>query len=160
MFGLKTALIMLGASAIMGGGGQQQTTSSLAQNMITGSGGGGGEGGLGLAESFLLSTGALTPGKRGEPSMVSPFSAPQARTPRSVAELTRGQPSTRAMRMDPVQRIVQSDPRVTSAVSRMLTESSNQQMRDFTSKYATPITTRPGRRTLATKQPGDIKVKV
>ena len=122
MFGLKTALIMLGASAIMGGGGQQQTTSSLAQNMITGSGGG--EGGMGLAESFLLSTGALTPGKKGEPSMVSPFSAPQARTPRSVAELTRGQPSTRAMRMDPVQRIVQSDPRVTSAVNRMLTESS------------------------------------
>ena len=159
MFGLKAALIMLGASAIMGGGGQQQTTSSLAQNMITGSGGGG-EDGLGLAESFLLSTGALTPGSKDGPTMVSPFSAPQARTPRSVAELTRGQPSTRAMRMDPVQRIVQSDPRVTSAVSRMLTESSNQQMRDFTSKYATPITTRPGRRTLATKQPGDIKVKV
>lgn len=156
MFGLKEALIMLGASAIMSGGSRQQTTSSLAQNMITGSG----EGGMGLAESFLLSTGALTPGKKGEPSMVSPFSAPQARTPRSVAELTRGQPSTRAMRMDPVQRIVQSDPRVTSAVSHMLTESSNQQMRDFSAKYATRVTTPQGRKTLATKQPGDIKVGV
>jgi len=156
---LLTALIPVGLAMIAGGtGGQQQMGSSLAQNMITGSGGGGG--GMGLAESFLLSTGALTPGGKGGPSMVSPFSAPQARTPRSVAELTRGQPSTRAMRMDPVQRIVQSDPRVASAVSRMLTESSNQQMRDFSAKYATPVMTRPGRRTLATKQPGDIKVKV
>ena len=156
---LLTALIPVGLAMIAGGtGGQQQTGSSLAQNMITGSGGGGG---MGLAESFLLSTGAMTStGGKGGAKMVSPFSAPQARTPRSVAELTRGQPTTRAMRLDPVQRIVQSDPRVASAVSRMLTESSNQQMRDFSAKYATPITTRPGRRTLATKQPGDIKVRV
>ena len=155
---LLTALIPVGLAMIAGGtGGQQQTGSSLAQNMITGSGGGGG--GMGLAESFLLSTGAMTStGGKGGAKMVSPFSAPQARTPRSVAELTRGQPTTRAMRMDPVQRIVQSDPRVSSAVSRMLTESSNQQMRDFAAKYATPVMKQPGRRTLATKQPGDIKV--
>jgi len=142
---LLTALIPLGIAAISGGtgGGTEKT---------------GGKGGMGLAESFLVSMGAME-GKSGMKG-VQPFSAPQVQRPRSVAELTRGQPGTRAMRMDPVQRIVQSDPRVASAVSRMLTESSNQQMRDFSAKYATRVTTPQGRKTLATKQPGDIKVGV
>ena len=148
---LLTALIPLGLSMIMGGGGEQAQTGSLASKFS----GGGGKG-LNLAESFLVSSGALDP----KTGAVAPFTAPEAARPRSVAELTRGQPNVRAMRMDPVQRIVQSDPRVASAVSRMLTESSNQQMRDFSAKYATPVMTRPGRRTIATKQPGDIKVKV
>jgi hypothetical protein len=139
---LLTALIPLGIAAIAGGTGGETGTKE----------------GMGLAESFLVSTGAIK-GKEGLKG-VTPFTAPEAARPRSVAELTRGQPATRAMRMDPVQRMVQSDARVASAVSRMLTESSNQQMRDFAAKYATPITTRPGRRTLATKQPGDIKVGV
>ena len=140
---LLTALIPLGIAAVSGGmsGGQQTGTKE----------------GMGLAESFLISTGAIK-GKAGM-SGVQPFTAPGAARPRSVAELTRGQPSTRAMRMDPVQRMVQSDPRVASAVSRMLTESSNQQMRDFSSKYATRVTTPQGRKTIATKQPGDIKVR-
>ena len=148
---LLTALIPIGLSMIMGGGAQQPQTGSTASNIV-------GKQGMNLGESFLVSMGAMK-GPEGM-SGVQPFTAPEAARPRSVAELTRGQPSTRAMRMDPVQRIVQSDPRVASAVSRMLTESSNQQMRDFSAKYATRMTTRPGRRTLATKQPGDIKVGV
>jgi hypothetical protein len=152
---LLTALIPLGLSMIMGGGVQQQTTSSLAQNMITGSGG---KGGMNLGESFLVSMGAMK-GPEGM-SGVQPFTAPEAARPRSVAELTRGQPTTRAMRMDPVQRIVQSDPRVANAVSRMLTQSTNPQMVDFSAKYATRITAPQGRKTIATKQPGDIKVGV
>jgi len=142
---LLTALIPLGIAAISGGtgGGTEKT---------------GGKGGMGLAESFLVSTGAIK--GPGGMSGVQPFTAPEAARPRSVAELTRGQPGTRAMTMDPVQRIVQSDPRVASAVSRMLTESSNQQMRDFSAKYATRVTTPQGRKTLTTKQPGDIKVGV
>ena len=148
---LLTALIPIGLSMIMGGGGEQAQTGSIASKFS------GGEGkGLNLAESFLVSSGALDP----KTGAVAPFAAPEAARPRSVAELTRGQPDTRAMRMDPVQRIVQSDQRVASAVSRMLTESSNQQMRDFSAKYATRVTTPQGRKTLATKQPGDIKVGV
>jgi hypothetical protein len=137
---LLTALIPLGIAAVTGGtgGGTEKKE------------------GMGLAESFLVSMGAME-GKSGMKG-VQPFTAPEAARPRSVAELTRGQPATRAMRMDPAQRLVQSDPRVASAVSRMLTESSNQQMRDFSAKYATRVTTPQGRKTIATKQPGDIKV--
>tara|TARA_R100001510_G_scaffold48654_1_gene46546 strand:- start:2187 stop:2636 length:450 start_codon:yes stop_codon:yes gene_type:complete len=147
---LLTALIPIGLSMIMGGGAQQAQTGSTASSIV-------GKQGMNLGESFLVSMGAM----KGPEGMagVQPFTAPEAARPRSVAELTRGQPTTRAMRMDPVQRIVQSDQRVASAVSRMLTESSNQQMRDFSAKYATPVMTRPGRRTIATKQPGDIKVR-
>jgi hypothetical protein len=148
---LLTALIPLGLSMIMGGGAQQPQTGSTASSIV-------GRQGMNLGESFLVSMGAMK-GPEGM-SGVKPFTAPKAARPRSVAELTRGQPSTRAMRMDPVQRIVQSDPRVASAVSRMLTESSNQQMRDFSAKYATRVTTPQGRKTLTTKQPGDIKVGV
>lgn len=148
---LLTALIPLGIAAITGGMSGGQQTGSTASSIV-------GKQGMNLGESFLVSMGAM----KGPEGMkgVTPFAAPEAARPRSVAELTRGQPATRAMRMDPVQRMVQSDARVASAVSRMLTESSNQQMRDFAAKYATPITTRSGRRTLATKQPGDIKVGV
>ncbi|MGB0142473.1 MAG: hypothetical protein ACPF8W_05255 [Luminiphilus sp.] len=147
---LLTALIPLGLAAITGGMSGSQQTGSTASSIV-------GKQGMNLGESFLVSMGAM----KGPEGMagVQPFTAPEAARPRSVAELTRGQPATRAMRMDPVQRMVQSDPRVASAVSRMLTESSNQQMRDFSAKYATPVMTRPGRRTIATKQPGDIKVR-
>ena len=147
---LLTALIPIGLSMIMGGGAQQPQTGSTASSIV-------GKQGMNLGETFLVSMGAV----KGPEGMagIQPFTAPEAARPRSVAELTRGQPTTRAMRMDPVQRMVQSDPRVASAVSRMLTESSNQQMRDFSAKYATPVMTRPGRRTIATKQPGDIKVR-
>jgi len=148
---LLTALIPLGIAAISGGMSGGQQTGSTASSIV-------GKQGMNLGESFLVSMGAMK-GPEGM-SGVQPFSAPQVQRPRSVAELTRGQPGTRAMRMDPVQRIVQSDPRVASAVSRMLTESSNQQMRDFSAKYATRVTTPQGRKTLATKQPGDIKVGV
>ena len=148
---LLTALIPLGIAAVTGGMSSGQQTGSTASNIV-------GKKGMNLGESFLVSMGAMK-GPEGI-SGVQPFTAPTAARPRSVAELTRGQPGTRAMRMDPVQRIVQSDPRVASAVSRMLTESSNQQMRDFSAKYATRVTTPQGRKTLATKQPGDIKVGV
>ena len=110
---------------------------------------------MGLAESFLVASGAIE-GKSGMQG-VQPFTTPEMARPRTVAELTRGKPTT-TPKMDPIQRIVQSDARVASAVSRMLTESSNQQMRDFSAKYATRATTPQGRKTLTTKQPGDIKV--
>mgnify|MGYP001287200935 CR=1 FL=1 len=136
---LLAALVPLGL-AMMTGGGTQKTS---------------GKGGMGLAESFLVASGAIEGGKGMEG--VQPFSTPEMARPRTVAELTRGKPTT-TPKMDPIQRIVQSDARVASAVSRMLTESSNQQMRDFSAKYATSATTPQGRKTLITKQPGDIKV--
>ena len=136
---LLAALVPLGL-AMMTGGGTQKTS---------------GEGGMGLAESVLVASGAIE-GKSGMQG-VQPFATPEMARPRTVAELTRGKPTT-TPKMDPIQRIVQSDARVASAVSRMLTESSNQQMRDFSAKYATRATTPQGRKTLTTKQPGDIKV--
>ena len=136
---LLAALVPLGL-AMMTGGGTQKTS---------------GEGGMGLAESFLVASGAIE-GRSGMQG-VQPFTTPEMARPRTVAELTRGKPTT-TPKMDPIQRIVQSDPRLTSAINKMLTESSNPQMRDFTAKYATRVTTPQGRKTLATKQPGDIKV--
>lgn len=137
---VKTGLIALAGAMVLGGGGTQKTS---------------GEGGMGLAESFLVASGAIKGGEGMEG--VQPFSTPEVARPRTVAELTRGKPAT-TPKMDPIQRIVQSDPRLTSAINKMFTESSNQQMRDFTAKYAVRATTPQGRKTLATKQPGDIKV--
>jgi len=151
MNNLLAALIPIGMSMIMGGGGQQTQTGSTASNIV-------GKQGMDLGESFLISMGAMK-GPEGM-SGVQPFRAPEAGRPRSVQELTRGQPATRAMRMDPVQRMIQSDARVASAVAKMMSESTNPQMVDFRSKYATRATAQQGRRTLGTKQPGDIKVGV
>ena len=138
---LLAALVPLGL-AMMTGGGTQKTS---------------GEDGMGLAESFLVASGAIEGGKG--MSSVQPFSTPEMARPRTAGELAAGsRKATTTPKMDPIQRIVQSDARVASAVSRMLTESSNQQMRDFSAKYATSATTPQGRKTLATKQPGDIKV--
>ena len=148
---LLTALIPIGLSMIMGGGAQQPQTGSTASSIV-------GKQGMNLGESFLVSMGAMK-GPEGM-SGVQPFRAPEAGRPRSVQELTRGKPATRAMRMDPVQRMIQSDTRVASAVAKMMSESTNPQMTDFRSKYATRATAQQGRRTLGTKQPGDIKVGV
>ena len=141
---LKTGLIALaGVASLFGGGGQKSTA----------------KGGLDLskgAETFLLASGAVEgTGMKN----VQPFSTPEMARPRTAGELAAGsRQATTTPKMDPIQRIVQSDPRLTSAITKMFTESSNQQMRDFSAKYATRVTTPQGRKTLATKQPGDIKV--
>ena len=112
--------------------------------------------GMNLAESFLFSSGLLDKNKK---LTQGPFSTPEIPRARSLGDMGLGSARSSSVRLDPIQQIVQSDARVSSAVSRMLTESKNLQMRDFAAKYATPITARQGRKTLATKQPGDIKVK-
>ena len=66
---LLTALIPLGIAAITGGSGGETGTKE----------------GMGLAESFLVSTGAIK-GKEGMKG-VQPFTAPEAARPRSVADL-------------------------------------------------------------------------
>jgi hypothetical protein len=155
MFGVKEALVLLGASVIggaMGGGGQQTQTGSTASNIV-------GKQGMNLGESFLVSMGAMKAPK--DMDAVSPFRAPEVGRARSLGEMRLGSTgSDRAMRLDPVQRMLESDPRVASAVTKMMTESTNPQMVDFRSKYATRATAQQGRRTLGTKQPGDIKVGV
>jgi hypothetical protein len=149
---LLTALIPIGLSIIAGGGfGQQPQTGSKASAFITD--------GLGkdLAESFLLGSGIL-PGKEGQMTK-GPFGgSPEIPRARSVQELTRGSPAVRGGGGDPVRSLIQSDPRVSSAVQRMMSESSHPQMTDFRSKYATRATVQQGRKTLAVKQPGDIRV--
>ena len=149
---LLTALIPIGLSVIAGGGfGQQPQTGSKASSFITGN--------LGkdLAESFLLSSGMVE--EKGGALTKGPFGgAPEIPRARSVQELTRGSPAVRAGGGDPVRALIQSDPRVSSAVQRMMTESSHPQMADFRSKYATRATVQQGRKTLAVEQPGKIKV--
>ena len=149
---LLTALIPIGLSMIAGGGfGQQPQTGSKASALVSGN--------LGkdLAESFLLSSGVL--GEKGGSITKGPFSgAPEIPRARSVQELTRGNPVVRGRGGDPVRSLIQSDPRVSSAVQRMMTESSHPQMADFRSKYATRATVQQGRKTLAVEQPGKIKV--
>lgn len=149
---LLTALIPIGLSIIAGGGfGQQPQTGSKASSFITGN--------LGkdLAESFLLSSGMV--GEKGGNITRGPFEGggdiPRAR---SVQELTRGSPAVGGGGGDPVRSLIQSDPRVSSAVQRMMSESSHPQMTDFRSKYATRATVQQGRKTLAVEQPGNIKV--
>lgn len=137
---LLAALVPLGL-AMLTGGGQQKT---------------GGKGDVGLAESFLIASGAIE-GEKGMKSVQPFMGAPEMGRPRGIKEITRGAPSTKPY-MDPIQRLVQSDVRVASAVNRMLTESSNQQMRDFSAKYATRVTTPQGRKTLAVEQPGNIRL--
>ena len=131
---LLAALVPLGL-AMMTGGGTQKTS---------------GEGGMGLAESFLVASGAIE-GKGGMQG-VQPFTTPEMARPRTVAELTRGKPTTKTV-WTPFKESYSLDARVASAVSRMLTESSNQQMRDFSAKYATRATTPQGRKTLAQSNP-------
>ena len=139
---LKNGLIALAGAMMFGGGGAQKTSS---------------EGGMNLGESFLVASGAIK-GKSGIKN-VQPFSTPEVARPRTAGELAAGsRQATTTPKMDPIQRIVQSDPRLTSAINKMFTESSNQQMRDFNAKFAVRATTPQGRKTLAVKQPGDIKV--
>ena len=139
---LKNGLIALAGAMMFGGGGTQKTS---------------GEGGMNLGESFLVASGAIE-GKKGMKG-VQPFSAPEMARPRTAGELAAGsRQATTTPKMEPIQRIVQSDPRLTSAINKMFTESSNQQMRDFNAKFAVRATTPQGRKTLAVKQPGDIKV--
>jgi hypothetical protein len=149
---LLTALIPIGLSIIAGGGfGQQPQTGSKASAFITD--------GLGkdLAESFLLSSGIT--GEKGGSITKGPFGgAPEIPRARSVQELTRGNPAIRGGGGDPVRSLIQSDPRVSSAVQRMMSESSHPQMTDFRSKYATRATVQQGRKTLAVEQPGNIRV--
>ena len=139
---LKTGMIALAGAMMFGGGGAQKTSS---------------EGGMNLGESFLVASGAIK-GMSGI-NNVQPFSTPEVARPRTAGELAAGsRQATTTPKMDPIQRIVQSDPRLTSAINKMFTESSNQQMRDFNAKFAVRATTPQGRKTLAVKQPGDIKV--
>ena len=84
--------------------------------------------------------------------------APEIPRAHSVQELTRGSPAIRGGG-DPVRSLIQSDPRISSAVQRMMTESSHPQMTDFRSKYATRATVQQGRKTLAVEQPGNIRVR-
>lgn len=150
---LLTALIPIGLSIIAGGGfGQQPQTGSKASAFITD--------GLGkdLAESFLLSSGMV--GEKGGNITRGPFDGGGVfiSRARSVQELTRGNPAVRGGGGDPVRALIQSDPRVSSAVQRMMSESTHPQMVDFRSKYATRATVQQGRKTLAVEQPGNIKV--
>ena len=136
---LLAALVPLGL-AMMTGGGTQKTS---------------GEGGMGLAESFLVASGAIE-GKGGMQG-VQPFTTPEMARPRTVAELTRGKPTT-TPKMDPIQRIVQSDARVFGSESYAHRKLEPADARLFC-EVRNPCNHAAGRRkTLATKQPGDIKV--
>ena len=100
---LKNGLIALAGAMMFGGGGAQKTSS---------------EGGMNLGESFLVASGAIK-GKSGIKN-VQPFSTPEVARPRTAGELAAGsRQATTTPKMDPIQRIVQSDPRLTSPKARI-----------------------------------------
>ena len=111
-----------------------------------------------LSKSFLSMQGKLD--ADGNAIRSNPFQTAQANIrPRSVQELTRGGGQTPAQ-IAPMQQIVASSPRLETAVSNLYQTASNAQVKEMFGMYSQdiPATLRQGRRTIQTKQPGDIQV--
>jgi len=150
---LITALLPIGIAAATGAffGGPQ--TGQKAASLV------GGEGkGLSLADSFLVSSGAmaLPDGKKG----VQPFQPSEIPRARSLGQIGLGSAgSQQPVRLDPVVQMIREIPELQTAVVDMFSNARNPQFRDFSSKYAAPqITLAQGRRSLTSERPGNIQV--
>ena len=135
------------AAAVGGGGGSTAAASSSKK------------GGLSLAESFLMSTGALP---FGDAKAVTPFTAPTpAVRARSIGQMDLGsRGSGQAGRLTPAQRMLASNVDVQTAAANMMANATNPQFRDFAQKYASPlIVQRVGDPKLTLDAPSDINVK-
>lgn len=135
------------AAAVGGGGGSTAAASGSKK------------GGLSLAESFLMSTGALP---FGDAKAVTPFTAPTpAVRARSIGQMDLGsRGSGQAGRLTPAQRMLASNVDVQTAAANMMANATNPQFRDFAQKYASPlIVQRVGDPKLTLDAPSDINVK-
>jgi hypothetical protein len=151
---LITALLPIGIAAATGAffGGPQ--TGQKAASLV----GGEGKGPLSLADSFLVSSGAmaLPDDKKG----VQPFQPPEIVRARSLGQMGLGSAgSQQPVRLDPVVQMIREIPELQTAVIDMFSNARNPQFRDFSSKYAAPqITLAQGRRSLTSERPGNIQV--
>ena len=135
------------AAAVGGGGGSTAAASGSKK------------GGLSLAESFLMSTGALP---FGDAKAVTPFTAPTpAVRARSIGQMDLGsRGSGQAGRLTPAQRMLASNVDVQTAAANMMANATNPQFRDFAQKYASPlIVQRVGDPKLTLDAPSNIDVK-
>ena len=136
------------AAAVGGGGGSTAAASGSKKG-----------GGMSLAESFLMSTGALP---FGDAKAVTPFTAPTpAVRARSIGQMDLGsRGSGQAGRLTPAQRMLASNVDVQTAAANMMANATNPQFRDFAQKYASPlIVQRVGDPKLTLDAPSDINVK-
>lgn len=111
----------------------------------------------GLASSFLTATGR----EKGQRQL--PFQMAVAPRPRSIQELTRGSPSQVPEQLQPIQKMITTNPQLATAMSNLYQNAQNQQVRDmFASFQTTDVqpTIRQGRRTIVTEQPKNIQVTV
>ena len=87
-----------------------------------------------------------------------------APSPRSVKELTRGNPSQVPAQLQPIQRMVSANPQLATAMSNLYQNAQNQQVRDMFASFQTEDVVQPtlkqGRRTIVTEQPKNIQVTV
>jgi len=140
------APVLLAAAA--GGGGGSTAAASGSK-----------KGGLSLAESFLMSTGALP---FGDAKAVTPFTAPTpAVRARSLGQMDLGsRGSGQAGRLTPAQRLLASNVDVQTAAVNMMANATNPEFRDYAQKYASPlIVQRVNDPKLTLDAPSDIDVK-
>jgi hypothetical protein len=140
------APVLLAAAA--GGGGGSTAAASGSK-----------KGGLSLAESFLMSTGAMP---FGDAKAVTPFAAPTpAVRARSLGQMDLGsRGSGQAGRLTPAQRLLASNVDVQTAAVNMMANATNPQFRDYAQKYASPLIVRAQRAPkLTLDAPSDIDVK-
>ena len=135
-------------AATMGGGGGSTAAAGSSKKE-----------GLSLAESFLMSTGAMPFGDR---KAVTPFTAPTpAIRARSLGQMGLGsRGSGQAGRLTPAQRMLASNADVQTAAANMMANATNPQFRDYARKYASPLIVRARRDPkLTLDAPSDINVK-
>tara|TARA_X000001382_G_scaffold126573_1_gene113338 strand:+ start:854 stop:1312 length:459 start_codon:yes stop_codon:yes gene_type:complete len=143
-FGLKTAIsVGLALFGSSGGFGGQQQTAQQGSSLIPGFMQRG-------AKALLASQGIGQDG-----SSAQPFSrSGEIRQPRSVAELTRGDPGTRAMRLDPVQQRLYNNAVVRQRAQALASGSRDRNLNSLLrdNGLVSP-TTRQGRKTAALETP-------
>ena len=137
-------------AATMGGGGGSTAAAGSSKKE-----------GLSLAESFLMSTGAMPFGESMK-AAVTPFTAPTpAIRARSLGQMGLGsRGSGQAGRLTPAQRMLASNADVQTAAANMMANATNPQFRDYARKYASPLIVRARRDPkLTLDAPSDINVK-
>tara|TARA_R110002072_G_scaffold240075_1_gene398161 strand:- start:1269 stop:1670 length:402 start_codon:yes stop_codon:yes gene_type:complete len=91
-------------------------------------------GGAGAATGERLATSFLT--SQGRTKGSAPFGAAPTVKPRTAAELAAGsRTATAQVQMNPIQQVMQSDPRIESAMVNLVNNATNQNIIDLFSKH-------------------------
>lgn len=144
--------VLAAAAGGFGAPAQGQTSASAVK-----SAGGSGKG-MTLADSFLVSMGAMAPGA--DQTKVAPFATPEAPRARSLGQLGLGSASMRGPTMAPAQQLVMNNPTLQSDIAELLSTSKNADILALNAKYRTPMPFRQAgtRQTLDLPAPKDIDV--